>query len=88
MDQREEGTAGGYVLIQAQPGHPVPELERVRRVPGVARAERVQGAYDLVAEVPEDHPGLLRAEGSIRQLDGVLRAITLSARRASGGAAA
>ncbi|MGH7318403.1 MAG: hypothetical protein ACRELA_02085, partial [Candidatus Rokuibacteriota bacterium] len=74
MHRSQNGRVAGYVLIQAQPGNQVSELaELVARIPGVVKAERVHGAYDLIAEVPREHPGAPQAAEAIRRLDGVLR---------------
>jgi hypothetical protein len=79
---RKGGTVASdqYILIQAQLGHDVSDLaSRVMHIPGIASAERVLGAYDVIASV-RDQNGSDRgqdAETAIRELEGVLRAISL-----------
>jgi hypothetical protein len=79
--ENEHELTDGYILIQAQPGNEVSALaELVTQIPGVLKAERVHGAYDVIAEVRERHeqPRVSRAAHAIRELDGVLRAIPLA----------
>jgi DNA-binding Lrp family transcriptional regulator len=69
----------GFILIQARSGNDAAELAAaVASIPGVTKAQRVNGAYDVIAEVRaaiDDQ--ILPAETAIRELDGVLRAIPL-----------
>lgn len=70
----------GYVLIQASSGSQVPELaELITQIPGVIKADRVRGAYDVIAELrePSEDVRVSPAARAISELDGVLRAIPL-----------
>lgn len=72
--------AGAYILIQAEPRANSSELaEQVARVPGVTKAERVHGAYDVIAEVDRSSIAASprTAASRIHELEGVLRAIPL-----------
>lgn len=90
MDGSGNGRApiDGYVLIQAQPGNDVRDLAAlISRIPGVVKADRVRGAYDLIVEVldgNDDARGRPPAR-AIRELDGILRAVPLSIATAAAG---
>lgn len=74
-------TIDGYILIQARSSDDASELtEQVTRIPGVARAQRVNGPYDVIAEIRKEEPGSRPApvENAIRALRGVLRVIPLA----------
>ena len=66
-----------YVLIQAESGSDPSDLaERVASLPFIAKAVRVGGPYDVIAEVreqPETEPSI----ATLRSVEGVLRAIPL-----------
>jgi DNA-binding Lrp family transcriptional regulator len=73
-------TIAKYILIQAESGNDVSQLaEQVTGIPGVTKAERVSGPYDVIAEVREtdEDPRSQVAASVIRGLNGVLRAISL-----------
>lgn len=68
-----------YILIQTQAENDAAVLaEQIARMPGVMKAELVHGAYDVIAEVHEEAASTAQA---IRNLDGVLRAISLPINR-------
>lgn len=72
--------AAAYILVQAEPGANSPALaEQVARIPGVTKAEHVNGAYDLIVEVDGSSidAGADHAAFRIHEIDGVLRAIPL-----------
>jgi DNA-binding Lrp family transcriptional regulator len=80
----------GYILIQARSEDAVEELAtRVSRIPGVVRMDRVSGPYDLIAEIRESGTELSdsRAAHEVRELDGVLRALSMPVAQAAGHAA-
>ena len=65
-----------YVLIQFGPAADGPRLaEEVLGVPEVGTAARVDGPYDLIAEVETDPAGLHALMRRITALRGVLRAL-------------
>jgi hypothetical protein len=79
--QNANAPTDGYILIQVRPGSEVSALAAsVTQIPGVLKAEHVQGAYDVIATVrePNQH-SLSPAERAIGELEGVLRAIPLAA---------
>lgn len=76
-----------YILIQAEPGTDGTLARDVAGVPGVLRAERVAGPYDVIAEADLAGAGA-EALGRIRDLHGVLRALTSPVVRTSEAPAA
>jgi len=77
------GTIDGYILIQTQDARDGSTVaDHVEQLPGVIRAERVHGAYDVIAEVHEggEQDRSTSTVTAIRQLEGVLRALPLRTR--------
>ena len=68
-----------YNLIQAQPGneHLDRLAEEITRVPEVTKAERVTGPFDVIGEVRQRDAAPPAADSVIRELDGVLCAISM-----------
>jgi hypothetical protein len=65
-----------YLLIQFGPGTDGPRLaDEVLEVPGVGKAARVDGPYDLIAEAETDPAGLPALLRRVAALRGVLRAL-------------
>ena len=80
----------GYILIQARSEGGVEDLAaRVSRIPGVVRTDRVTGPFDLIAETrePSADRSDSRAARAVRELDGVLRALSMPVAQAAGEAA-
>jgi DNA-binding Lrp family transcriptional regulator len=76
----QESPVNGYVLIQARSREDIPRLaDRVAGVPGVVKAQRVNGPYDLIAELSESETEVRALpSAAIAELDGILRVIPLA----------
>jgi hypothetical protein len=81
MHGTKNPTADGYLLIQTDVGSGVAELaDRIAETAGVVKVERVNGAYDVIAETREQwgDAGMPSAAEVVGGLEGVLRVIPLS----------